>query len=367
MNLDQLEVGQVIKNYGELCRVLGIEETSGGNAKKKQLRWIGEHIEYEKQGHKFIVNEILKSEVEPMVDKRTVQIPYIELIEKLVLDLMLQDEKDNKIFLSKSQMFKQLRMVNSNYNMNHIRIPELAKVANVKKEIAEDWYSSTNSMLENSIVRALNSLSNQALVVWNRVNTVDVDTVVDTVLVPSKKKQYDEDGNEIATYDKIERTEHEHREATEEEDLIINKAERRTLQFMNCKNKSEVIRKGKWDDFTDRVGAIISEKANINYYYRSYKILFHSDLVQERADELNDMLLDTMERQGVQIELNESVQDRVLTNAQSRHDRSKSYFGVSKNYRALDNYVPSNQKLNNMFLDVKKKQNCTKESDKSSY
>lgn len=57
MNVDNLEVGMVLKNYKELCKVLGISST-GGNTKKKYIKELKRYVKYHQEGYKFIIDEI---------------------------------------------------------------------------------------------------------------------------------------------------------------------------------------------------------------------------------------------------------------------------------------------------------------------
>lgn len=57
MNINNLKVGMVIKNYKELCKVLEIKATSG-EAKQNQLKQLAEVVKYHKEGNKFIIDGI---------------------------------------------------------------------------------------------------------------------------------------------------------------------------------------------------------------------------------------------------------------------------------------------------------------------
>lgn len=57
MNIDNLKEGMIIKNYKELCKVLKIKPT-GGSSKKAQLKELAMFVDYEKQGIKYLINEI---------------------------------------------------------------------------------------------------------------------------------------------------------------------------------------------------------------------------------------------------------------------------------------------------------------------
>lgn len=57
MNISNLKIGMIIKNYKELCKVLEIEVTDG-NSKKAQLKELEEVVTYHKEGNKFVIDDI---------------------------------------------------------------------------------------------------------------------------------------------------------------------------------------------------------------------------------------------------------------------------------------------------------------------
>ncbi|MEG2056807.1 MAG: hypothetical protein RRZ84_02715 [Romboutsia sp.] len=57
MKTQNLTVGQVLKNYKELCSVLDIK-AEAGNSKKAQLKELNRYVNYHKEGNKFIIDEI---------------------------------------------------------------------------------------------------------------------------------------------------------------------------------------------------------------------------------------------------------------------------------------------------------------------
>lgn len=57
MKLNNINVGDVFANYKELCLALGVKELQG-NSKIKQLKTWENYIEWEKDGHKFIITYI---------------------------------------------------------------------------------------------------------------------------------------------------------------------------------------------------------------------------------------------------------------------------------------------------------------------
>ena len=57
MKIENLKVGQIIKNYKELCNILEIK-VSAGNSKKKQLNELERYCKYHKDKNKFIIDGI---------------------------------------------------------------------------------------------------------------------------------------------------------------------------------------------------------------------------------------------------------------------------------------------------------------------
>ena len=54
MNLSNLKVEREVKNYKELCRLIGLKPCAG-NSKIAQLKELERFIKYHKEGNKFII------------------------------------------------------------------------------------------------------------------------------------------------------------------------------------------------------------------------------------------------------------------------------------------------------------------------
>ena len=64
MKIENLSVNQRIKNYKELCNILGIEVKNGGASKKAQFKELERFVRYEKDKNSFIIKEIYKQPIE---------------------------------------------------------------------------------------------------------------------------------------------------------------------------------------------------------------------------------------------------------------------------------------------------------------
>lgn len=343
----------VLKNYKELCKVLELEPKSG-RGRQNQIKWIEEHVNFDRSGHKYIVSAIQKKDVEPQQDNRggaNNVVEYLDVLEKLILDLMLQEGNNEKILLSKTQLFQQLSMVNSNYSMGKAYIPEVSAIADVDKTITADWYNSLDAMLEGNVVRALKNLESQSLVTWSTVVTVNVEEVIDEKFVVSSDTRFDEKGNRVVTWERQEHTETGVREASASEDRDILRIEREVMDKMGCKNKQDVVAKSLWDNFVEQVEVRLQKETRVNYYYKSYRVIFNQDHIERRSNELGAMILEESERESHRDYLNSSIQGRALDNAEKRKEDAATVFGAQDNCRLAESYITDIATLNLFLLD----------------
>jgi len=330
----------VIKNYKELCKLLETKVKTGG-AKQTQLDKLRCFCNYHKDGNKFIIDEIL----ELPINRKG----YLDYIEKLILDLLVQDKNNGKVFLSKNQLLKNLHMVNQNYNICKYRIPKLSKFMNINTFVVQDWFNSTNSMLERNLEQALKSLENQALVKWSK--EITVCKITNEKLNDNNENlikkivKYDEYNEEIIEYKIDDNLKREYREATEEEKKFILRTERNILLELECENKQEIIKKDLWEVFDNKVKDIILKKQNIAFYYSSYKILCNDDHILQKWEQLYDLLLKDNEREKKQLILNKSIIEKIHENAKKRRNKENT-----KQFREYNNYIKDNDKISNNMI-----------------
>ena len=58
IDTNNIVVGQVVKNYKELCALLGEEFKQGGDSRKAQLKEFARYFDWEKSGQKFLITDI---------------------------------------------------------------------------------------------------------------------------------------------------------------------------------------------------------------------------------------------------------------------------------------------------------------------
>ena len=100
MNISNLKIGMVIKNYKELCKVLEIKATTG-EAKQNQLKDLAEVVEYHKEGNKFIIDNIKSCRKK---DNYTINNNNNNLYSLNVLNSTTFEENENSNTKDKSKM-----------------------------------------------------------------------------------------------------------------------------------------------------------------------------------------------------------------------------------------------------------------------
>ena len=379
MDISKLYVGLIIKNYKELCAILGIPVKASTNSKQAQYKEMDRYFKYHKEGNKFIIDEIYL-EVLPKIDNRIFNkggannvTEYTKYIENLILDLLVQGGNNKqgfgRVFLSKNQLFKEFNMINDNYVYCKRRILKLSKFMNINKETVEEWYDLNDDMLERNLQQALNSLENQSLISWHKELTVAEAIPMAQVTKDGteivKRKYIDQYNEEQIDYkyradDEIQLN---YREGTDKEKAFIKKIEKDTMNELGCDSKQKVIKLGMWETFKNKVDDIVLKELNIAFYYKSYKILFNEIHIKEAVDDIYGKCeLTEEEKKDSKYLINNDVIDRTITNAENRHEKAvkekSKIIGRMKNdkegkrtkRRAEGNYIDDNIELGNSLI-----------------
>jgi len=354
---NNLYVGLVIKNYRFMCLLLNQEEKKGGRNKKLQFEQWQQYFNWEKQGQKFIITEIYE---EPIIkiDNQGNNI-YNVYIEKLMLDLLVQKyqtSNERRIYLSRDQMLQTLNMVNTNYHYIKYNAKDTANYIKVDADNIKEFYNINNRNLNNAVERTLDKLSNRFLVNWQFVQTVAVKEEEEEIYSWSKKEYK---SKEI------------HRDATNEEREIILIYEKMIAEEMGFEKKSDIFLCGRYLEFTNRVcDRLQNNGINILYYYKSYDVVFHPDVIKE-LDKINQYLLEYEERKDVKITLNGIVSNQIEKNTKNRHEEAKEElppvrFGKRRvdkyDYKQMelirrsdDNYIIDTEKIADTVINHKMK------------
>lgn len=355
MKIENLQIGQVLKSYKQLCEVLE-ESVTAGNSKKSQIKEWERYFNYHKEGNKFIIDEIYDAPLKK-TDKRmdgNNKTKYINEIESLILNLLSErQEYDGVVFLSKYLLLKQLSMINENYSFCKRRISKLSTFSKISKENIYEFYDSADNTLVGNLEKALDNLNNKCLVIWTTeltvCETIDASNkIIDTV-------SYDKYDEEMHTYSKQLNT--NHRMATNSESQIILAMENETMEQMGFKNKREIAINNMWSIFS----SIMSEKLKdigIIYYYKSYKIIFNREHIDRELS--NNFMLYKSEKDICESSLNKGVVDKLKINSLNRHLKAMDKIEECDNdtdvekykRRSKEGYVEDNYKLVNLLVNT---------------
>jgi hypothetical protein len=279
----------------------------------------------------------------------------------LISDLLAKGHNNGKVFLSKHRIFKELKMINKNYAFCKPRILKLSKFTNIKPETIEEWYDSTDSALKRNLEKALDNLKQESLIIWSseiticKLNVEGYNPYNDNFDINKKvyKDKYDE---EITEYETNTYVKDYIREATDAEKKRIIYIEREVMKTLECKDKQEIIKFGKWEQFKEIVNEILLKEMNIAYYYESYKILYNEEHICEKYESLIDLLLNDQEIAEYYNNLNDNIKKRRADNTIRRQQRAlnkiESESDNEKLLRRIEEcYLPDNKKLTNILVD----------------
>ena len=343
MNLANIKKGQVYKNYKELCRAL-CEKVKTGGAKKNHINEIERFINFKRDGNKYIIEGLVESP-DIISDNKKRRTEYTKDIERLILDLLVQENNNGVVMLSKTMLYKTLVMINDNYRHCRYRIPKLSAYTDINEVTINEWYTATSNLLQRNLETSLNSLKKQYLVFWNKQYTL-CEIIPKGGKYQINKTVYINDyGEESISYSVEGSAEKVYREATVPEIKKILAIERSTLLDFGCETKQDIVRKGKWVDFKNTVDNLIFEELNVAFYYESYRIICNEDHIFDKWQELDKLRLSSIERENTQNQLNHQIRMKIMENARDRQLEAKeeihNSYGkdCSKPNRATKNYL----------------------------
>lgn len=346
VNISKLKQGMVFKNYKELCIFLEMP-IRDGKSKKLQLAELERFVEFHKVGNKFIVDEVLKVPAEK-VDKRkdpmkkSNNATYSNDIQALIISI-LAGADGHTVFFPTNRLLKVLDMVNCNYNEAKAHIPKLAELTRVPEAYCYDFFNTNNVQLKKKLMTALKGLRNRALIMFQEtisvcvlVQDVEFTALGDIKVNPKDKKK------SLNNYHR------EHREATELEQKIILRTEEEVLEEFKCSTLQYVFLTGRWNEFQKKVNTRLIEKANIEYYYDSYRIVYNLDSISKAH--LKQLEMD--EKESIKNNLNSNIKKMVGNYAKTNNKRAskKENKNTIEELQATSSYVDHMNVLNNVVI-----------------
>jgi len=302
-----LELGMVVKNYKEMCKILN-EQICDGNSKKAQLKEWERYFLWEKKGQKFIILDIY-DEILPKKDGRENKNIYVQYIEVILMKILSKQKNDNGIFyITVNQLWKLLGMINNNYkNISVDKLNNKISDYNVTSFDVNKFYQRCNQKLREILFSSLNKLQNRALIKY------EIEIVI--VSTDTKGKLIYEAANDV-------------------QKKRILKAERKALLDMGLESKRHVYAKFKEAEFYDRLNAYLYEWYGWDYVYNRIKFIYNKKDILDTVYADEAKLKNEYDKVKLQrISLNDKIMDALYKNAQvmveNRHKKAEEEYQVA--------------------------------------
>ena len=240
-----LEAGMVVKNYKELCALLG-EQPKEGNSKKAQLAEWERYFLFEKQKGKqsYIILEIYDEPKNKAVKIGRPSI-YLDYIEAILIDFLARKEGYTET-MTKKNWWKTLGMVNEHYTQEEpLKYLEKNNVIINRKDL-NDFFRRSNFKLDSIFMNALKSLESRKLIFYH------VEIVIHW------------NGQYFV--------------CNEEEEKEILSAERYVLcEVMGFNNMHEIYKCNKQKEYFENTKKYVYDLYGYDFYFKQIKIIYNQE------------------------------------------------------------------------------------------
>ena len=183
MKIENLSVDQRIKNYKELCNILGIEVKSG-KSKQLQLKELERFVRYDKNKNSFIIKEIYDIPLmrvenrkgsstrgkESKVIKSGIQYQILNImIKNLDHTVNFNDESLSNMqsyYFNISTIYYAVGLVNNQYYYGKSNYTKVSNTHNIPYEHVKDFFSLTNDKLDYYVKKALDELHSKRIITF---------------------------------------------------------------------------------------------------------------------------------------------------------------------------------------------------------
>lgn len=348
MQISNLQIGQEIKNYKELCNLLGVE-VKAGKSKQLQHKDFDRYFQYEKQGHKYLIKEIYSNQKEK-IDKRKEgnNTVFTEDFRNLMI-YMLHKNRTESMLMSKGAMYKAMNLVNENYLTARNNISKLSEIVELPQSAIYEFYDYNSSKLRDTLERNLKHCRSRSLLLFESVVAV---AVYDTIVAYNdlNKPIVDYKGELVHNIDVV------YREATHKEKQIILRFENEVKEEMGLKDNQEIFLKKKWKYFKQEVEKKLKNTdTNIKFYYDAYKITWNNDKIDSEYNLLKINPTD------IKTNMNNNMVESINKSTIKRHEKAKSLFLIEGNQfkqekllrQKSESYVSSHKHLTDLLINEK--------------
>lgn len=280
-----LVVGQTVKNYPELCKLLN-EPVYTGIQKQNQLKEFKRYFDYEKSGHKFLITDVY-SKPKPKEYKVAANSKYVRFIESLLLSYL--SEKDEEIvYVTQNELCGLLGIVNSKYFPMKNKKEDLLQL-DPQMDLFEinNFYSRSHRKFKDIIDRSFISLKRRLLIDYDKVYRIGV-----------FEPEY---GNsDIGTL--------KYHDASEAERKYILKTKRQVLKEFGYEFETQIyLGKNESREYYARISQIFREDMGWEFVNQCYRIIYDRRNVieviskEKEIIELNALILGAIDKQAEDI------------------------------------------------------------------
>lgn len=317
MKIENLKVGQVVKNYKELCTILEIKTTTG-TAKISQFKELDRYCTYHKDGNKIIIDKIFQ-EVQPKMDNRVNNkggnnVKYADDIEYLILSLLnkFKISKSERVGFSKNLLFSHCGLINENYRIIKGNTLRFSQLIDMPVQTINECFDYTNNRMLKTLQSALNRMQRQALITWSNGYNM--------VLKDNLGKEY----LEVATI---------------EAEKIIMSIERNIMLEMGYSNKRLIFTAGQWNSFKEQATKQLKELyPNLSYYYDNISFNFNNKDIKKALKEYEEQ-----DQKQVKQSVNNKFSKSLDGTIDRRHKKAKENTPWGNSIETIENYRKSNE------------------------
>lgn len=315
MKIENLIVGQEIKNYKTLCNILEIEPKISGKSRKLQEQEIQRYIKYHLEGRKYKIDQIYSKELKK-VDNRSKgnNIKYADDLEYLILNLLdkFNISKHERVGFSKNLLFSHCGLINENYRVIKGNTLKFSQLVDMPVQTINECFDYTNNRMLKTLQSALNRMQRQALITWgNGYNMVLLDELAKPYL----------------------------KVASLEDEKIIMSIERNIMLEMGYSNKRLIFMAGQWNSFKKQATDQLKEYyPRLSYYYDNISFNYNNNDIKGALKEY-----ETQDKKQVKQNVNNKFSKSLDGTIDRRHKKAKENTPFGNSFKAIENYRKSTE------------------------
>jgi hypothetical protein len=291
-NIDKLKPNMKFKNYKELCEFLE-EKPKTSCSKTKQINNWKKYFDFKKNKNSYKITEVYST---PKA------LTYTEKIELLLLNLMANNTRHNyMLFAPRTMLLESLNVVNYNYRMGNQHKEILADETQIDLPTIQDFFNSLNKALKYQLEIVLKNLASKNIISYNTVDMVCIEYI----------NEFTKEKNKL------------HRQATEDEVEYYLEIKDEVMFELECDSIPQVIKQGKYPKFIEQVNDIIHFEKQYLFFYKSYKIVFNSNIAQNKLQKaIANFKLSPEYYRVLLEETNTEYINKTINNAENRQQKA---------------------------------------------